>query len=158
MDNPVNETPIVSDDDAEDSGDTGNSSQNESSQEIISASKLSARDVTSKYGANTIFKVKVLDADGNPLENKSVTFKVNGKTYQRYSDSNGMACISFKFNAGKYTIKYYVDEISGQNTIKINNAYKITIYKWKSGADVKKNKKIKKNIPDSATLSKTLLI
>lgn len=154
MDNPVDDAAIISDTDAVDSNDTGNSSNNESSQEVISASKVSASDVTSKYGVNTIFKVKVLDADGNPLENKSVTFNVNGKTYESRSDSNGMASISFKFNAGKYTIRYYVDEISGQNTIKINNAYKITIYKWKSGADVKKNKRIKKNIPDSALVRK----
>ena len=155
LDNPVDETPIISDTDAAESS-IGNDSQNESSQEVVPASKLSASDVTSKYGVNTVFKVRVLDAAGKPLENKSVTFKVNGKTYQRFSDSNGMASISFKFNAGKYTIKYYVDEISGQNTIKINNAYKIFIYKWKSGADVKKNKRIKKNIPTSALVRKVV--
>ena len=72
MDNPVDETPIISDTDAAESG-IGNSSQNESSQEIVPASKLSASDVTSKYGVNTVFKVRVLDDDGKPLENKSVT-------------------------------------------------------------------------------------
>ena len=142
MDNPVDETPIISDTDAAESS-IGNDSQNESSQEVVPASKLSASDVTSKYGVNTVFKVRVLDAAGKPLENKSVTFKVNGKTYERFSDSNGMASISFKFNAGKYTIK-------------INNAYKIFIYKWKSGADVKKNKRIKKNIPNSALVRKVV--
>lgn len=155
MDNPVDEVPIISDTDAAESS-VGNDSQNESSQEVVPASKLSASDVTSKYGVNTVFKVRVLDAAGKPLENKSVTFNVNGKTYQRFSDSNGIASISFKFNAGKYAIKYYVDEISGQNTIKINNAYKIFIYKWKSGADVKKNKRIKKNIPNSSLVRKVV--
>lgn len=125
------------------------SSVNSSSENIKKVSKFTAKDVTSKYGVKTAFSVKVLDNDGKILKNKSVTFKLNGKTYNTNSNSKGIASISFKLNAGKYTVKYSSDGLSGKNTIKINNAYSITIYKWKSGADVTKNKKIKKNIPNS---------
>ena len=117
-------------------------------------SKFSAKDVTSKYGVNTKFSVKLLDSNGNALSNKPVTFKVAGKTCHANSSSSGVATISFKLDAGKYTITYSADGLTGKNTIKINNAYTIKIYKWKSGADVTKNKKIKKNIPNSKLVKK----
>ena len=121
-----------------------------------SVSKLKGKDVSSTYGSKTKFSVTVLDKSGKAFKNKQVTFKVNGKTYSSYSNSNGVASITLKLNAGKYTINYSVDGISGKNTIKVKNAYKITIYKWKSGADITKNKRIKKNIPHSALVKKMI--
>lgn len=119
-----------------------------------SVSKFSAKDVASKYGSKTTFSVKLLNKDGNVLKDKSVIFKVNGNKYSAQSDSKGIATVSLKLNAGKYTISYSCDGVGGKNTINVKNAYKIKIYKWKSGADIKKNKKIKKNIPDSKVVKK----
>lgn len=150
VETPEVETPISTESNATDS--SGNDSSDV--EPVKEVSKFSAKDVTSTYGKTVKFSVKLLDSDGNPMANKLVTFKVNGKTYKVNSTSNGIATISFKLNAGKYTIKYTADELTGKNTIKINNAYKITIYKWKSGADVTKNKKIKKNIPNSKLVKK----
>jgi predicted deacylase len=144
------ETPISTE-----SNDTDSTENDTSDDEPVNlVSKFSAKDVTSTYGKKTKFSVKLLDSDGNPMANKQVTFNINGKTYNVNSTSNGIAAITFKLNAGKYTIKYSADELTGKNTIKINNAYKITIYKWKSGADITKNKKIKKNIPNSKLVKK----
>lgn len=119
-----------------------------------SVSKFSAKDVASKYGSKTTFSVKLLNNDGNVLKDKSVIFKVNGNKYSAQSDSKGIATVSLKLNAGKYTISYSCDGVGGKNTINVKNAYKIKIYKWKSGADITKNKKIKKNIPDSNVVKK----
>lgn len=130
------------------------STANSNDNPVKQVSKFSAKDVTSKYGAATRFSVKLLDNLGEPLPYKTVTFKVGGKTYHANSNSKGIATVSFKLNAGKYTITYAADGLTGKNTIKINNAYKIKIYKWKSGADVTKNKKIKKNIPNSKLVKK----
>lgn len=152
------ETPVVSE---ANSPDEVISSQNETSNDNSldasnSVSKFSAKDVTSKYGVKTTFSVKLLDGKGNPLKSKSVTFKVNGNKYTANSNSHGIASISFKLNAGKYTITYSADGLTGKNTITIKNAYKIKVYKWKSGADVTKNKKIKKNIPNSKVVKKVI--
>ena len=119
-----------------------------------SVSKLKGKDMSSRYGVKTKFSVTVLDKNGKIFKNKQVTFKINGKTYDTYSNSKGIAGITLKLNAGKYKIKYFADDVSGKNTIKVKNAYKISIYKWKSGADVTKNKSIKKNIPHSSLVKK----
>ena len=117
-------------------------------------SKFSAKDVTSRYGLKTTFSVKLLSKNGKPLKDKSVTFNINGKQYVANSNSKGVASVSFKLDAGKYKINYFSDGIAGKNTINIKNAYNIKIYKWKSGADITKNKRIKKNIPKSALVKR----
>lgn len=137
-----------------------------SSQDVVSNStskspeyksvKLSGKDVSSTYGKTVKFSVKVSDENGNVLKNKSVTFKVAGKTYNVYSNSNGVANISLKLGAGKYKVSYSCDNFSAKNTVTFKNYFKITIYKWKSGANVKKNKKIKKDIPNSALVRKII--
>ena len=152
----ANDIPIA--DATSDSGE-GALSQNETSADESqdtsdSVSRFSAKDVTSKYGVKTTFSVKLLDSKGNLLKDKAVTFKVNGKQYTANSNSNGVASVSFKLNAGKYAITYSADGLTGKSTISIKNAYKITIYKWKSGADITKNKRIKKNIPSSALVKR----
>lgn len=146
------ETPVSTEVNATDSSDNDTSPE----EPVNVVSKFSAKDVTSTYGKKITFSVKLLDSDGNPMAKKLVTFKVNGKTYKVNSTSKGVASISFKLYAGKYTIKYSADELTGQNTIKVNNAYKIKIYKWKSGAYVIKNKKIKKRIPNSKLVKKVV--
>lgn len=116
--------------------------------------KFSAKNVVSTYGKKATFSVKVLDSKNNPLQNKLVTFKVNGKTYNIKSGFDGVASIKLKFNAGNYPIKYSCDDLTAENTITFKNYYKIYIYKWNSGANVKKNKKIKANIPNSKLVQK----
>lgn len=117
--------------------------------------KLSAKNIKSTYGKKVTFSVKVLD--GNvPLSKKLVIFNVAGKTYKVHSNSKGIAGISLKLNAGNYNADYSCENVSGKNTITVKNAYNIIVYKWKSGADVKKNKKINANIPNSALVKKMI--
>lgn len=119
-------------------------------------SRVSSKDVTSTYGKQTKFDLHVLDKKGNPMKNESVKFKVNGKTYESFTNSKGVATLKLNLFAGTYTITYSVDGISGKNKYKVKNYYVITTYKWKSGADVTKNKKIKANIPNSALVKKVV--
>ena len=119
-----------------------------------SVSKLVGNDVSSVYGKKIKFSVKVLTNNQKPAYNKLVIFKVNNKKYSVYSDSQGIASVNLKLNAGKFTIHYSSDEVSSDNTIIVKNSYKIIIYKWKSGANVCKNKKIKKNLPESQLVEK----
>ena len=43
--------------------------------------------------SNTIFKVILQDKDGNLLNNKTITLKINGKTYSATTDINGSAYV-----------------------------------------------------------------
>lgn len=116
----------------------------------------STKNIASTYGKKAKFSVKVLNKDGKAINHTLVTFKANGKTYKVYTNASGISSIVLNYNAGKYTIKYYAGNISGKNTYTVKNYYKITLYKWKSGANVLKNKRIKANVPKSAIVKKII--
>ena len=117
-------------------------------------SRTISKDITSTYGKKVSFSVKLLNNHGKAMKNKLVTFKIGSKTYKKYTNSNGIAVLKLNKNAGTYTVRYSADGISGKNKYKVKNYFKITTYKWKSGADVTKNKLIKKNIPNSQLVKK----
>lgn len=55
-----------------------------------------------KYG---YFKVKLLDARGNPIANKYVKFTLKGKTYTKKTNKNGIASLKISKKKGTYKIK-----------------------------------------------------
>ena len=119
-------------------------------------SRFSAKDVTTTYGKKTAFSVSLVDKQGSPMKNQLVTFKVGKNQYTNYTNSKGLATIYLKLNAGTYAVTYSADGISGKNSFTVKNYYKIKSYKWKTGADVTKNKLIKANIPDSKLVKKVI--
>ena len=50
-------------------------------------------------------------------ENKNLTFEINGKTYSRISDENGIAKIAINLNPGNYTIKTTFDGSTVENNV-----------------------------------------
>ena len=116
----------------------------------------SAKNISSTYGKKAKFSVKVLNNEGKAINHTLVTFKLSGKTYNRYTNASGIAYVYLNLNAGKYAIKYNASGISGKNYCTVKNYYKITNYKWKSGANVLKNKRIKANVPNSALVRKII--
>ena len=138
-----------------------NTDNNTNSSSGIDSSKvpykfLSAKNISSTYGKKAKFSVKVLNNEGKAINHTLVTFKVSGKTYDRYTNASGIAYVYLNLNAGKYAIKYNASGISGKNYCTVKNYYKITNYKWKSGANVLKNKRIKANVPNSALVRKII--
>ena len=119
-------------------------------------SKLSSKNDVSTYCTKIKFSVKVLNNQGKPLGKKLVTFKLAGKTHKVYTNSQGISSIYLNYTAGKYTVSYYCAGLSGKNTYTVKNYYKITNYKWNSGANVLKNKNIKANVPNSALVKKII--
>ena len=51
--------------------------------------------------------VYLKDKTGKALSGQKVTFKVNGRTYTKTTNSNGRAALKFTFNAGKYYTQIY---------------------------------------------------
>ncbi len=154
---------IDENDDATDTDDSGsspivsNSSNNGAVQFNSTPYKFSStKNIASTYGKKVKFSVKVLNKDGKAINHTLVTFKANGKTYKVYTNASGISSITLNYNSGKYTVKYYAGNLSGKNTYTVKNYYKITLYKWKSGANVLKNKRIKANVPKSAIVKKII--
>ena len=80
---------------------------------------LNATDITMKYLDGTKFKVNLVDGQGNPYKNQFVRFNINGKFYDRLTDSNGQAALNIRLPPGEYII---TSSFNGSNI-----ANKITI-------------------------------
>ena len=98
---------------------------------------------TFTYGKSNTFKVGVTSGSV-PIASKAVTFNVEGKTYTKSTDSNGVASLPIDLVIGKHTISYSVakdsklDAKSGSSsvTIKEKSVAKHGAY-WLYGSDMK---------------------
>ena len=146
---------------SDDSSDDTDDSANDINSNELDSSKTpykftSTRNISSTYGNKVKFSVKVLNNEGKAINHTLVTFKVSGKTYNRYTNASGIAYIYLNLNAGKYAINYNASGIYGRNYYTVRNYYKITLYKWNSGANVLRNQRIKANVPNSALVRKII--
>ena len=94
------------------------------------------------YGAGTVLKVSYT-AGGVPLPKRTVQLKINGETYSRTTDSNGIASvIPIDFGIGNYAVNYKTnDESKFHGT---SGSFDIDVFKrsssqitWKSGSSFK---------------------
>ena len=60
---------------------------------------------STKILRGTYFKIYLYDNESNPISGQSVRFTVNGKTYSRTTNSNGLASLKINLAAGKYKMK-----------------------------------------------------
>ena len=84
-------------------------------------------DVDMFYKDGTRFNVEIQDKNQNPINNASVTFKINGVNYTRQSNEKGQASLGLNLNSGKYNI---ITTYNGNKSIFVNNTVNIkpTIY------------------------------
>ena len=100
--------------------------------------------VTFKHKTSTPFILKYKDVRGNPIPNKTLVFKINGKSYSKKTDKNGL--VTFYVNQKKGV---YSSTVSSYNTKvfkKSSNTYTISVKSisnrnygfWLFGGDMKK--------------------
>lgn len=90
---------------------------------------VSAPGLVKYYGNPKKFNVTVLDND-KAIANKSVYITINGVTYERITDENGVASLNIGLNSGYYDVNVKVDELM------INSS--VTIKSTVSGEDLTK--------------------
>ena len=78
---------------------------------------LNATDLEMKYKDGSTFDVTVLDGQGNPAKEVTVTFNINGVFYNRVTDSNGIAKLNINLMAGEYIITSEYEGFKIANTI-----------------------------------------
>ena len=85
------------------------------------------KDINYRQGSNCAVIVRVLDENSDPVKNRNVTFKVNGKKYIAKTDSKGYAKILVSLKKGKYKVKYAFSKnapflsSSGSHKIKVKS-------------------------------------
>ena len=105
---------------------------------IYKVSKASAKIIVSKIPTQIIsynktyssdsqkeYQVTLKDNSGNVIANQNILFKVNGESFSKSTDSNGVASISLNLNEGSFDI---VTEYGGNDKYKaVSKLNKITI-------------------------------
>ena len=103
-----------------------------------------ANSVVYRHKVSSPFKVKLVDARGNPLKNKKVTFVLNNKKYVKKTDKDGIATLNIKLKKGTYKLKVSSGKTSIYN--KVSKTYSIKVKPsqarnngiWLFGKDMKK--------------------
>ena len=91
-------------------------------------------------GSNTPFKLAVTSGSV-PLAGKTITLKLNGATYTKTTDSNGLVSLPINLANGKYTISYSISKESkinaksGSTAITVKDRDKSSLT-WSSGTSL----------------------
>ena len=65
---------------------------------------LEGKDVTMRYRDGSKFEAKLLDGQGKPFADQTVTFNINGVMYNRITDYMGIARLNLNLMPGEYII------------------------------------------------------
>ena len=83
---------------------------------------LETEDLIMKYHDGSQFKAKVLDGQGKPYANQTVTYNINGVFYTKISGDDGIAGLTINLPAGEYIITSMYNGLNAAN--------KVTIIGW----------------------------
>ena len=80
---------------------------------------LTASDMKMTHLDGSQFKAKVVDGQGNPKNNVSVIFNINGVFYNRTTDASGVARLNINLMPGEYIITSEYETARVSNIITI---------------------------------------
>ena len=90
------------------------------SNNITVLSKLVSKDLTKEFNKSATYNVTVLDDNGNPVANQTVSLNVNGVIYERVTDENGVARLNINLLPGNYIITATCGNSVTSNKITVN--------------------------------------
>ncbi len=87
---------------------------------------LTGKDLKMYYKDRSKFNVTLTDLDKTPLVNKTISFTINGRTYNRTTNDDGVAGLTINLVPGTFDIFYSYSKIDsedyneGSNTVVVN--------------------------------------
>ena len=80
---------------------------------------LLVNNLTKYYHGPERFNVSVVDLKGNPIADKTVQITINGVTYNRTTDKDGIASIAINLNSGIYPVEVTSANLSAEATVTV---------------------------------------
>ena len=80
---------------------------------------ITGEDLVMTYGDGSSYEVEVVDSQGNPLADETVTFNINGVFYNRTTDAGGIARLNINLNPGDYIVTAYHGDAAISNTVTV---------------------------------------
>ena len=80
---------------------------------------ITVKDLIKYYGSPDRFIVNITDSKGTPIASTIVYITLNGQTYNRTTDNNGIASIGVNLNSGNYMATVSVNETELTATISV---------------------------------------
>ena len=87
------------------------------SNNITVLSFLESNDLEKYYRNDSQYYCKVLDSQGNPLENTTISMNINGVFYSRNTNASGIARLNINLASGTYIITTYFNNLAISNVI-----------------------------------------
>jgi hypothetical protein len=82
---------------------------------------LNGTDLNMYYKGNGNYVVVLSDFNGNPLNNQTITFNIDGKNYTATTDVNGSAFLAIDLPQGYYNITAFYNGVDGYNSSSVTN-------------------------------------
>ncbi len=98
------------------------------SKKITIKNLIECKDLTINGRNDGRFNVKIFNSNGKIYPNQKITFKLNGKTYSKTTNKNGIATLDINLDVGKYSITTEYMGLKKTNKIHINKTIKSTKY------------------------------
>lgn len=86
---------------------------------------IKANSIIYRHKTSSPFKIKLVDARGNPLSSKKVTLTINKKKYTKKTNKNGIVSINIKLKKGTYKLKVSFSKTSVYN--KASKTYTVKV-------------------------------
>ena len=89
--------------------------------------KIADKNINYRQGLKSVFIVRLVTSTGSGVSGKTVTFKVNGKTYTAVTDKKGYAQIFLSLKKGTYKVSYSFSSLcpyissSGSYSVKVKS-------------------------------------
>ena len=83
---------------------------------------LSGRDVNMEYKDGSKYEVKLLDGQGRPYAGQTITLNINGRFYDKTTDSNGIARLTINLPSGNYVITASYNGLNTANNIVVRGS------------------------------------